>query len=32
MTEPVRQQIVVSATVERAFTVFTAQFGAFKPR
>lgn len=32
MTEPVRQQIVVSATVERAFTMFTAQFGAFKPR
>jgi uncharacterized protein YndB with AHSA1/START domain len=32
MTEPIRQQIVVSATVERAFAVFTTQFGAFKPR
>lgn len=32
MTEPIRQQIVVRAAVERAFTVFTTQFGAFKPR
>lgn len=32
MTEPIRRQIVVSAPVERAFTVFTAQFGDFKPR
>ncbi|PRC57610.1 ATPase, partial [Mycobacterium sp. ITM-2017-0098] len=27
MTEPIRQQIVVRAPVERAFTVFTTQFG-----
>lgn len=32
MTEPIRQTIVVNASVERAFTVFTAQFGDFKPR
>ncbi|PRC48556.1 ATPase, partial [Mycobacterium sp. ITM-2017-0098] len=32
MTEPIRQQIVVRAPVERAFTVFTTQFGAFKPK
>lgn len=32
MTEPIRRHIVVSAPVERAFTVFTAQFGDFKPR
>ena len=32
MTEPVRRQIVVNAPIERAFTVFTAQFGDFKPR
>jgi len=28
----VRQQIVVEAPVERAFRVFTEQFGSFKPR
>jgi uncharacterized protein YndB with AHSA1/START domain len=28
----VLKQIVVSAPIERAFTVFTAQFGDFKPR
>ncbi|MBI5338932.1 MAG: SRPBCC domain-containing protein [Mycolicibacterium rufum] len=32
MTEPIRRRIVVSAPVERAFMVFTAQFGGFKPR
>ncbi|AFM19536.1 hypothetical protein Mycch_4841 [Mycolicibacterium chubuense NBB4] len=32
MIEPIRRQIVVNAPVERAFTVFTAQFGDFKPR
>lgn len=32
MTEPVHQQIVVAASVERAFTVFTTRFGDFKPR
>ena len=29
---PVRKQIVVEATQERAFTVFTGIFGDFKPR
>ena len=28
----VRQQIVVDAPIERAFRVFTEQFGSFKPR
>ena len=28
----VRRQIVVDATIEKAFTVFTEQFGDFKPR
>ncbi len=28
----VRQQIVVEAPIERAFRVFTADFGSFKPR
>ncbi len=32
MTESIRHQIVVNAPVERAFAVFTAQFGDFKPR
>lgn len=32
MTEPIRRQVVVEAPVERAFTVFTARFGDFKPR
>lgn len=32
MTDPIRQQIVVDVPVERAFTVFTARFGDFKPR
>ncbi|ABM16273.1 MULTISPECIES: SRPBCC family protein [Mycolicibacterium] len=32
MIEPIRRHIVVNAPVERAFTVFTAQFGDFKPR
>ena len=32
MTEPLRRQIAVNAPVERAFAVFTAQFGDFKPR
>ncbi|MEW5810737.1 MAG: SRPBCC family protein [Actinomycetota bacterium] len=32
MTEPVRRQIVVQAPVDRAFAVFTTQFGDFKPR
>ena len=32
MTESIRHQIVVDAPVERAFTVFTARFGDFKPR
>lgn len=32
MTESIRRQIVVHAPVERAFTVFTARFGDFKPR
>ncbi|KWX68727.1 hypothetical protein [Mycobacterium sp. NAZ190054] len=32
MTQPVRSQIVVNASAERAFTVFTTQFGDFKPR
>lgn len=32
MTEPIRRHIVVHASVERAFRVFTAQFGDFKPR
>jgi uncharacterized protein YndB with AHSA1/START domain len=32
MTEPIRHHIVVNVSVERAFTVFTAQFGDFKPR
>jgi uncharacterized protein YndB with AHSA1/START domain len=32
MTDPIRRQIVVNAPVERAFAVFTAQFGDFKPR
>ena len=27
----VRKQIIVEAPIERAFTVFTEQFGAFKP-
>jgi uncharacterized protein YndB with AHSA1/START domain len=30
--EPVRQQIVVNAPVDRAFRVFTERFGDFKPR
>ncbi|HEY3718195.1 MAG TPA: SRPBCC family protein [Jatrophihabitantaceae bacterium] len=30
-TEVVRRQIVVEAPIERAFTVFTARFGDFKP-
>ena len=29
---PVRKQIVVEAPQERAFTVFTENFGDFKPR
>ena len=29
--EVVRRQIVVDAPIERAFTVFTARFGDFKP-
>ena len=29
---PVRKQIVVEASQERAFTVFTEDFGSFKPR
>jgi uncharacterized protein YndB with AHSA1/START domain len=37
MTSPaaetsIRQQIVVEAPIERAFRVFTEEFGAFKPR
>ena len=32
MIEPIHRDIVVNAPVERAFTVFTAQFGDFKPR
>jgi uncharacterized protein YndB with AHSA1/START domain len=32
MTEPIRRHIVVNAPVERAFSVFTTQFGDFKPR
>jgi uncharacterized protein YndB with AHSA1/START domain len=28
----VRRQIIVDATIEKAFTVFTEQFGDFKPR
>ncbi|MFA7514006.1 MAG: SRPBCC family protein [Mycolicibacterium vanbaalenii] len=32
MIEPIRRHIVVNAPVERAFTVFTTQFGDFKPR
>ncbi|QZT62489.1 SRPBCC family protein [Mycolicibacterium austroafricanum] len=32
MIEPIRRDIVVHAPVKRAFTVFTAQFGDFKPR
>jgi uncharacterized protein YndB with AHSA1/START domain len=30
-TEVVRKQIVVAAPIARAFTVFTARFGEFKP-
>ena len=29
---PVKQSIVVEAPIERAFKVFTEQFGSFKPR
>lgn len=29
---PVRQSIVVEAPIERAFRVFTEEFGSFKPR
>ena len=32
MTESIHHQIVVDAPVERAFAVFTARFGDFKPR
>lgn len=28
----IRHQVVVNATIERAFAVFTGQFGEFKPR
>src|SRR3954452_19757154 len=31
MTEVVRREIVVQAPLEKAFTVFTQQFGDFKP-
>lgn len=31
-TAPVRQSIVVEVPIERAFEVFTTQFGSFKPR
>ena len=31
-TAAVRKEIVVEASQERAFTVFTAHFGDFKPR
>ncbi|MFI6041664.1 SRPBCC family protein [Nocardia sp. NPDC051321] len=31
-TEPVRQQIVVNAPLERAFTLFIERFDAIKPR
>ena len=31
-TAAVRKQIVVAAPQERAFTVFTENFGQFKPR
>ena len=29
---PIRHSIVVEAPIERAFTVFTDDFGSFKPR
>ena len=29
---PVKQSIVVEAPIERAFKVFTEEFGSFKPR
>lgn len=32
MSRPIHHQVVVNAPVERAFQVFTAQFGDFKPR
>ena len=32
MTEVVRRQVVVTAPIEQAFTVFTARFGDFKPK
>jgi len=32
MSDTIRHQIVVNAPVGRAFTVFTARFGDFKPR
>ncbi|OBA57659.1 ATPase [Mycobacterium sp. 1100029.7] len=36
MTDPripsIRHHVIVNATIERAFTVFTEQFGDFKPR
>jgi hypothetical protein len=28
----VRHEVVVDAAIERAFSVFTSDFGAFKPR
>lgn len=31
-TPNVTHHVVVNAPIERAFTVFTQQFGAFKPR
>lgn len=31
-TPDIKHQVVVNAPVERAFAVFTEQFGAFKPR
>lgn len=30
--EPIRHHVVVNATIEHAFAVFTARFGDFKPR
>ena len=30
-TQTVRKHVVVDAPIERAFTVFTTQFGDFKP-
>ena len=32
LASPVKQSIVVEAPIERAFKVFTEDFGSFKPR